>query len=726
MSEIFDKSKWIWADGNVSAGDVVIVRKAFKVEKTPKTAIVRAAAESKYFLSVNGKYAIFDGGLLRESRPGCGYYDETDIAKLLVKGENVISAVVIYYGNDGRNSVCCGGAGFIFECPELELYSGETFSVFRNKAYCESGAPLPSGLSAGGNICYDATLESMLLNYQKPDFKSNIFTPATEYGMYGEHPWGELEKRPLPFFTGKFVPKARKIEKSLNKFVGDRYADVYTVSLPCAMNVFPYMEVFANSGDKIEVRSDRYVTDGSYDDEDRTYNGFRMEYICKAESQEFEFLQALHGEKLIFYIPSTVKVLALGYRESVYDSEETGYFRTDNDFINTLYDKCANTMLCCMRDNYMDTPERDRAMLPAFASIGAQNAYYMLDESAVSLAEKTLTDMLNFSDNDILYSFVPGNCRVEIPSQSLIALSEFGLAAQYFRYVGSTELLKRFYLAALRYLAKWDIGEDGFVTERVGNKAEYDHLYNCDKKLIVNLLYYSALKFTRTLAAEADDFTQSDYLSGRMETVFDAIAGCYDGKGYTSGGFYDERANALAVMCSVATQEQYPQITKILASVYTATPFYESFVLDALCRMGRGDLAFKRMGERYFDMVSTSNSTLREDFSMKGALCHLSGVSPMYIMYRYFAGVEIMAASGKITVTPDLRRLKKIEFGCEFKSGRISGKMTADANRTDIMIDNNTTADVTLVLNADFICRDLNTESSRVLKLNKGRNKFTL
>ena len=727
MSELFADAKWIWAKEELSADkdDVVIVRREFSLEKPPKKAVARIAAENRYFLAVNGREVIADGGVLRTGNPGHSYYDETDIADYLVKGSNVISAVVIYYGANATGAVTYGHAGFLFECPDIGISSDENFTLYRDRAF--SAAPsVPDSPSSGITVKYDATMEGMLTGYKKAEFRSNLFSPAGVVCEYGCEPWGELLPRPVPLYTGKCVEKAKKTEKKTGVVSGDRYADVYTVTLPTAMNVYPRLSVTATSGDRIEVRSDRYEVKGCFDDEGKTTANFRLEYVCKSEAQTFEFPQSVFGEKLIFSVPSGVKVQALGYRESLYGSKESGSLATDDGFLGLLYSKCADTLLACMRESFVDTPERGGAILPAAAAIGADCAMYLMEDGGLPLTEKIMTDMLELVENDVLYSNVYGE-KKEIPSQTLIALSEFGFAARYYAYVGMNDRLKDFTLAALRYLAKWDMGEDGLVARRRGDAVECDKLYNCDKKIIINMLYHSALRNVKTLMEAAGDTSQSGFLSDRETSIREALALKYDGRGYTSqNGFYDERANAFAVLCGIAGSDKYPGITKILASVGGATPLYEAYVLEALCKIGRVDIALERMESRYHNVVENGTSTLPEDFYGGGAQAYLGSVAPLAIMYRYIAGVDFKKALSEIYVTPDLRRVHNTEFSVSLGGGKLSGRYFKDDERVDIVIDNATGREATLCLRSDLIGRDIDGGSEKTVKLGKGKSKFRL
>ncbi len=724
MSEtVFENSKWIWAEQvDSSADDVVIFRRPFNVDKPPKTAVARIAAENRYFLYLNGKEVVVGGGMLRTGRSGKGFYDEIDLSGYIEKGENVISVIAMFYGT-ADNKLSAGKAGLLFECPELSVSSDSGFTVYRDRAY-SAHPDYAKPKAAGINIKYDATLESMLTGYQKPEFVSNLFVAATELGEYGAEPWGEVVKRPVPLFAGKLVEKCRKIDKRTNVLMGDRYADEYTLTLPRAMNVYPRLSVTANSGDRIEVKSERYEVGGCYEDEGKSTNGFRFEYICKAEAQTFEFPQTLYGERLIFSITPGVKVQALGYRESLYGSVDDGELRTDDEFLGALQEKCADTLVGCMREGFVDTPERGNYVLPAAASVGADGAFYLFEDGGVALAEKFMADTLELAENDILYASVYGE-RKELPSQMLIALSEFGIAAKYYAYVGMNEKLAAFVVAGLKYLAKWEQGEDGFIAPRT--QAKCDDLFNCDEKLVLNMLYYSALNNVCRLMEATGDDTHSGFLDDRAQSLKAALDACYDGMGYSSvKGFYDDRANAFAVLSGIADNEEYTGLTRILESVACATPLYEGYVLEALCVMGEGNIALRRMKSRYHDMVENGRSTLSEDFAGRGAKSYLGSVAPLPIMYRYFAGINFDEGLGKIVITPDLRSLGVIDFRLTLEGGKLSGRFAKVKDRVEVFVDNSTGKEVLLLLKSEFIGKDIDGMSEKGFKLTKGKNKFTI
>ena len=117
------QAEWIWEKENTIPNDMVVFRKTILLDKVPDTAISYAAADTKYWLFINGKMAVFEGGLFRESLPGCGYADRFDLASCLQTGKNDLVCISWFYGNEGRNNTNSTRAGWIFECAIFSALS---------------------------------------------------------------------------------------------------------------------------------------------------------------------------------------------------------------------------------------------------------------------------------------------------------------------------------------------------------------------------------------------------------------------------------------------------------------------------------------------------------------------------------------------------------------------------------------------------------------------------
>lgn len=625
---MFGRAKWIWSDKDSTPNNRASFFFSVELTELPRSAVIKLGCETKYWLFVNGRLAVYDGGLFRESLPGCGYYDEVDIASFLKPGKNEISVLVRYYGNGGRNNSVCALPGLILECDELSLYSGKDTLCRTENAYYTPKADKPSYLYGGDHTAYDARIARFSLC---PTVSGA--GKSTVLGGYGDKPWGKLLRRPIPLF--------RFTERIPCAF--EAASDKMTVTLPYAMQLSPYFKVRAHGGEVIDVRTDRYRVHGGPGDTKNVYNGHRAEYVCREGEQEFEMLDWIFGEKLIFTVPSDVEVLELGYRESGYDTDEVATFECNDVNVNRLFEKCVRTLKACMRENYMDCPDRERGQWIGDVSVQAPQIVYLLDGNGLLLLKKAICDFINLRKGDRLVGNVPGDNFSELPSQSLNAISEWGMIATYYDATGDGDILALAFEPVVRYLMLFETDNDGVVLPRKGNWEWYDHLYNCDKPVLNICWYYSALKFASRMAAELGDNRFDAFISERMTAIERVFEERYWNEGmqcYASSCFADDRANAMAVLSGLCPKEKYGQMRYLLTSVFNSTTYMENYVLIALCEMSFKKDAFKRMMSRYQPLIDNENSTLWEDFYHLGTKNHAWSGAPATVLLRYFVGLQ--------------------------------------------------------------------------------------
>ena len=624
---MFQNAKWIWTAKQSATNQRAYFFFDAQLDSVPNSALLHVGCETKYWLWVNGTLAVYDGGLFRESLPGCGWYDTVDVARYLRHGHNEITLHVWYYGNGGRNNSVCPMGGLILASDALGLYSSAQTLCYADTAYYAPQEQKTSYLYGGEHTAYDARQRRFSLC---PDRTGAV--AAVEVGCYGDAPWGELLSRevPLLYFSDRVACTYQK------------QGDVYTATLPHAMHFSPYFKVIATGGEVIDVRSDRYAVNGGPGDPGQ-YFGHRAEYVCAQGEQEFEMLDWIFGESIHFSIPEGVRVLELGYRESRYDCSVTAAFSCSDPAVNTLFQKCVRTLQVCMRENYMDCPDRERGQWIGDVSVQAPQIIYLLDKNGLLLLRKAIYDFIRLRKGDRLVGNVPGDNWCELPSQSLNAISEWGMIATYYEATGDKEVLSLAFAPAMRYLALWETDGDGVVLPRKGDWEWYDHLYNCDKPILSVCWYYSALRFAKTMARELGDHTYDAFIDARMqaiERVFDARYWQAAQGYYASGDFVDDRANAMAVLAGLCQKEKYPALRYLLTSVFNSSTYMENYVLIALCEMGYKQDALRRMMCRYHPLIQSPNSTLWEDFFHLGTRNHAWSGGPATVLLRYFAGVQ--------------------------------------------------------------------------------------
>lgn len=645
-------AQFIWHGGDSIPNEICVFRRNFAVERPVEEASALIAAETRYYLWLNGRQVVFEGGLFRESAPGCGWGDVVDLAPYLKAGENRLTAFVYYYGNGGRCNVRLPQGGFLLDCPALSLRTGEGFLCRRHPAFFTPGEPKPSYLYGGDNLGYDARLDP------DPAFESaEGFEPAVPVDSAI---FGELHRRPIPQFRVEEETPLRLVPQGNGE---------YRAKLPYAMAMLPVLYVTARGGERIDVRTDRYEVPGGPGDDKNRYRGHRLEFVCRPGENRFESLIPLFGEELVLRADPSVEMRAAACRNTGYDADFTGSFACSEPLVNTLVEKAARTLYVCMRDNFMDCPDRERGQWIGDVSVQVPQAAFLLDERAMRLVRKAVRDFITLRHGDVLVGNVPGEHASELPCQSLTALSEWGMLAQYWKYSGDAETLRLAFLPAVRYLALWKIGEDGLVVPRKGNWQWYDHLFNCDGPVIENAWMISALRFLRRAADILGDHSQDEFLNGRLSVLTAAFEKeFWRGNRYASSdALTDDRANALAVLARVCPQERYPAIRRVLVSVMNSSIYMENFVLTALCEMGYCAEALRRMLSRYYPLAVNENSTLWEDFSILGTKNHAWSGAPATIAFRYFMGIDIDAPSGRFTVSPCRGLFDKME--CRFRFG---------------------------------------------------------
>ncbi len=633
----FSKSKWIWTKDNKTADQKVVIRRSFELEEVPEQVEAYIACDTKFWLWVNGELAVFEGGVFRESSVG-GYAEKVDITSFLKKGDNIISAFVWYYGNGGRNNTDSGEAGFIFRCDALNLYSDSSFMIANHPAYVKTAEPRPAYLYGGDNVGFDAHLD--FGDFTEYDFNEVEFVNATEYE---NKVWGDCMLSPLPLL-------ALYKECEADYDVTDTGVIAH---LPYAMTMSVCFEVTAEGGEVIDIRTDRYNVNGGPGDEFHNYNGHRIEYICTEGKNEFKSLMYLYGEKIIMTFPESVKLKSLSYVESGYNTKRIGSFKTNNELFNTLIEKSIRTLYVCMRNNFMDCPDRERGQWIGDVSVQAPQVFYVYDEDAKKLLKKSITDFITLRKGDVLVGNVPGHHFSELPSQSLVAISEFGLLGEYYAYSLDDEVPELALEPVVNYLKLWSYDDRGLLVPRSGNWRWFDHLWNVDEDVLENCLYVAAAKYALKMAEMTGRHEFDEFLSERVATISANVEKYFwKGDHYASGNFVDDRANAIAMLSGICPEERYPAIRKVLLSVFNSTPYMERFVLKALCEMGYIKDAYNRMMARYYNLAVNENSTLWEDFYILGTRNHAWSGSPLEIAFKYILGLKTEDGFNSWTIDP--------------------------------------------------------------------------
>ncbi len=327
-----------------------------------------------------------------------------------------------------------------------------------------------------------------------------------------------------------------------------------------------------------------------------------VQYLTPTESRaieagnhSYEAANWVSGEGAIYSIPAGVKVIAVKYRETGYDTTLAGSFECSDSDFNTLWKKAARTCYICMRDHFYDCPDRERVGFWGDGTPEMDQCFYLFDRASHRLCKELVLRKLE-------PKFYPG--------QHLEFLGEYGLWFYYLQ-TGDIEAIRAVYDQTREFL---------FHTYQFGNRHTWFDWGKevKDTAVIETCFYYIDLTSLRKMALATGHEADLPEIDARLA----AVRSKFDHK-YWKGEYYksdqvsspDDRANAMAVNAGLAGRSKWGAIYEnVLTKKTYASCFFDRWVFEALCAMGRQDYALLRMSTRYKTMIPCSFTTLWEHY----------------------------------------------------------------------------------------------------------------
>ena len=639
-------AKWIWDKDNLTEKNVwMCFKKSVTLESKPEELIASISADSKYWLYINGETVVFEGSVKRGPTKNSGYYDSIDIAPYLKKGENSICALVWFWDNETSYSYSGSGqGGFIFEAKnsDVTIISDKSWKVKRNSAFVDSPLYPPNYRLPEYSIYFDAREE--MADWLNETYDVSSWEEASEYANGGEGAYGKLYPRGIPFLKDYGLKDYENSKDFENYTVKKLLGEEITVDIPYNAQITPYLKVIAPKGKKIRITT-----------ENTLIGAVSTTYITKEGEQEFEALGWFNGEHITYKIPKGVTVVSLKYRETGYNTSFCGDFKCDDEFMNTLWQKSLRTLYVTMRDNFMDCPDRERAQWWGDVTSEMIMTMYSLDSNSYLLYQKGVEAMLSHvDDTKVLQTVVPiSGDYFELPVQQLAGIVGF---MTYYEYTGDKAFLEKVYPATINYLKLWEIGENNLVVHREGSWDWPDWGSKADMTAIENAWVYYALSVTEKMAEILEKDEDISFIKERKDVISNGYKALWTDEGFKSEDVKepDDRANALALLSGLASEEQYETIINVLTTTKNSSPYMEYYVLEALCKIGEYETAYNRIKDRYEDMVNEDYSTLWEFWdSWRGTMNHAWSGGPLVIMSKHFAGITPLEAGyEKVKIDP--------------------------------------------------------------------------
>lgn len=683
------KAKWITSDRCQSRTNswICFQKNVQLPELDNQPVYADIAVDSKYWLWVNGELVVFEGGLKRGPNPSDTYYDHVDLTPYLLKGENSIAILLWYFGKDGFSHNSSGKAGLLFDCQteKFEILSDASWKCRYYNAYEETEAPYPNWRLPESNIRFNAQKEIVGWTEKGANPK---FPGALVIGEAGMSPWNNLVERPIPQWKNYGIRDYVSIEKKEGLEV-----DTFYCKLPYNCHATPYLDVVSPAGKEIRIQTDHYLGGSE--------PNVRAEYVTKEGAQAYESLGWMNGHTVIYQIPKGVQVNSLQYRETGYNTEFTGTFVCNDDFLNRLREKAVRTLYVTMRDTYMDCPDRERSQWWGDEVNELGEAFYATDRRGHQLAYKGILELMGWQRYDgVIFSPCPsGNWRNELPAQMLASIGYYGFRTYYF-YSGDDRFIPKVYDGMKRYLHDvWKTDEDGLVITRHGEWSWGDWGSHIDLDVLLNAWYYLALKAEQEFAQilqKTDDAKMIKGMMDKMEANFNKRF--WTGKEYRSPNYRgetDDRGHAMAVLAGLAQPEQYPLIYEVLKKEYHASPYMEKYVGEALFVMGYPEFALQRTRERFAGMVNYPGcTTLWEGWGIGkegfggGSVNHAWSGGTLTLLSQYVAGITPLKPGFKeFQIKPQMGDLTSAKVTVDTRYGLIKADLQRKGKRIRMSVE---------------------------------------
>ncbi len=386
--------------------------------------------------------------------------------------------------------------------------------------------------------------------------------------------------------------------------------------------------------------------------------------------QNHEAKNWVSGEGAIYTIPAGVTVKSVKYRETGYNTNFVGSFECNDNDYNILWKKAARTAYICMREHFYDCPDRERVGFWGDGTPELNQCFYVFDSNSHLLAKDLVRRKLE-------PKFYPG--------QHLEFLGDYGLWFYYLQ-TGDLESIKAVYDQTKAFL---------FDTYQFGNpKTWFDWGKEVkDTAVIETCFYYNCLGTLKKMALVTGHESDVAAIDKKLED----IKSTFDSQ-YWKGSYYmssqvnepDDRANAMAINAGLAERTKWqPIYDNVLTKKTYSSCFFDRWVFEALCTMGRQDYALLRMQERYKTMIPGSFTTLWEHYdrwwaSRIDAFDDQSSLNhgwnpPAIILSKVIAGVSPLEPGWKsYQVIPKEAFLKAIKVVVP----TLKGSVTVDLKKT--------------------------------------------
>lgn len=715
------KAQWIThpTESTLDFG-VFLFRQVFILKKKPTKFIVFVSADNRYRLYVNGQSVCFGPsvGDLSHQR-----YETIDISDDLNKGENVIAAEVINFGEHKKISQISFQTAFILQgntANEVNVNTGfADWKVIKNKAYSPiliTSEMLNSYYAAGP--CERIDSSKYPWGWNEIDYNDNNWVKPkkaiTEFAVGRGFLYGSawfLVPRTIPFMEEKVEPfikiarvEGMQIDDSF--LIGNKPFKIsenhkVTILIDQTYHTTGFPELFYSKGENSKIKITyaealiknesltENVSDGNLLFSD--IKGNRNEIEGKSIFGYYDIVLPDGGKNRLFkplsrktyrYIQLDIETkneeLILEKYYGVYSGypfKELAKFKVENDFLTKVWENSLRTLRNSAEESFFDPYYEQLQYIGDTRIESLVSIYISGDDRLMRKAIKQFDD--SRIPEGLTQSRYPSNIMQIIPPYSLIWID---MIHDYFMYRDDPEFLRQF-IPGIKSVLEWFISridETGMVTDLswwnftdwtidysngIPPGADDGYSANISLQLVKSLQNARELFNFFKLEDEANNY---NFLAKQIKkAVFES---CFDiGKGLIAETpdkkYFSQHTNIFGILTDTFEKEHQRQIIgKILnvESLFQATIYFKFYLFRALQKVGLGDM-YLNLLTPWKNMIDAGMTTFGETDINPRSDCHGWSASPGFDFLHIVAGIYPGEHSFKsVIIEPNLGDLIKL------------------------------------------------------------------
>ncbi len=582
-------------------------------------------------------------------------YQQFDITKYLVEGDNVFCAHLYYQGEINR--VFPSGdlrTGLIAEIHDdnkkLLMWTDEQTLCQHSLAYETDSENL-----IGYRTQYVEYIKAKKYDYDwlKAEYNDKAWENA-QIREINDHQFTKQISKPLKLYYVR--PQTTKsITNKITQFdFGCEYAGV------------PFFKLKGNENDIIEIRCGEEL-----DDDGRV----RYETRCNCNYLLTHQVSGVTNEHTIFYdymafrymeiiLPDSTEITDISLLARNYPlDEESTYFNSNHEMLNKIWEICKNGVRTGTQEGYLDCPSREKGLYLGDMTITAQSHFYLTGD--LTIWKRAL---LGFAQSTYFYEGINTTCLNHFTHPLVDYSFQFPLnLLYYYKHSGDKEFLLEmvpyceimfdYYEKHEKNGLLMEISKEGHLVDWPRNPYDFTDGYDY------------VLDRGKTFGTH--NLVNAFHIGGRinMNEIYDILEITYEDKvpylikAYINAFYDSERklfkdtiksdhcslhSNVIPLFYGINPEESNDIILQLITKKRLNCGVYIAyFLLKGLCRLQQYDLVFDLITSNdlfsWSTMVKEGASTCFEvwskEYKTNTSLCHPWASTPIIVLFEDLLGI---------------------------------------------------------------------------------------